>query len=547
MKKLLYSMLATASVAVTAQQQKNVVIIMADDMGAMELGCYGSKVNETPFLNKMAEQGAMFNSFLATPVSSPSRVALMTGKRGFQTGWLNMKGRDAGGAGRDADLAKDEYTFGQIFKDAGYTTAFAGKWQLTGKLPTMITECGFDQYMSWIYESYLPKGEKYMGGYYPEGSKSTSRYWQPGIAVNGKHVATKPTDYGPEMFSDFLAKFMETSVKDKKPFFVYYPMVLMHTPWVGTPDHPNLKLNSPEARKANAEYTDKMVGKLLKKLDDLGVRENTIVFFLGDNGTQGVGKSSVTEWGPRTPLIVSCPGTIKAGVYNQPVEITDVTVTALDYAAVKPRNQKELDGESLMPVLTGKSTKHRDYAMSYYGQFKILREENWLLESNSVDNFGDLYYCGDKKSGLGYRLITDFKNNKEAQAAKKRFEGYLSALPTPDISKELRDEFTVFVENKKQTLLKSLKEEYNEDYGGISFEEATRRAEELRLQKKASGKDTKDISAKESEKKKIKRELKRVEMQKDTMAVKQDGKKTETVISDEERKAKRQAKKAAQQ
>ncbi|MDO9634497.1 MAG: sulfatase-like hydrolase/transferase [Paludibacter sp.] len=514
MKRLLYSMLATASVAtVTAQQQKNVVIIMADDMGAMELGCYGGKVNDTPFLNKMAEQGAMFNSFLATPVSSPSRVALMTGKRGFKTGWLNMKGRDAGGAGRDSDLAKDEYTFGQIFKDAGYGTAFAGKWQLTGSLPTMITECGFDQYMSWIYTGYLPKGEKYLGGFYPEGSKSTSRFWQPGIAVNGKHIATKPTDYGPDMFSDFLAQFMEKSVKDKKPFFAYYPMVLMHTPWIGTPDHPNLKLNSPEARKANAEYTDKMVGKLLKKLDDLGIRENTIVFFLGDNGTQGVGKSSVTEWGPRTPLIVSCPGTIKPAVYNQPVEITDVTVTALDYANVKPKNHKDLDGISLMPMLTGKSKKHRDYAMSYYGQYKILREEKWLLEANSVDNFGDLYYCGDKKSGLGYQLITDYKNNKEAQAAKKRFEGYLATLPTPDISKDLRDEFTLFVENKKQTLLKSLKEEHNENYGGVSYEEASKNAQELRVQKReSSGKEGKELSEKDLEKRRLKRELKKAEM-----------------------------------
>ena len=109
--------------------EKNVLLILCDDMGAMELGCYGSKTNLTPNLDKLAEEGVRFETFLATPVSSPTRVALMTGKRGWKTGWLNMKGRMAGGIGRDADLARDEYTCGQMFKDAGYATFFACKWQ----------------------------------------------------------------------------------------------------------------------------------------------------------------------------------------------------------------------------------------------------------------------------------------------------------------------------------------------------------------------------------------------------------------------------------
>ena len=443
----------------------NVLLILCDDMGAMELECYGSTINRTPNLDQLAEEGTRFNTFFATPVCSPTRVCLMTGKYGYKTGWLNMRGRLAGGPGRDVDLANDEYTFGQMFQDHGYKTAVAGKWQLTGGLPEMVFECGFDEYLIWIYKGYLPKGEDYKGGYQADGNK-TSRFWQPGVAMNGKHIPTNPTDYGPDMYSDFLIDFMRKSVSEDKPFFVYYPMVLMHTPWERTPDHPDItKINSPEAKKANVEYADKIVGKLMKAIKELNVEDNTLVIFIGDNGTQDIGKSTVTEWGPRTPCIIKCPGTVKKGVIStELVELSDILPTMLDYTGIQPKNHEELDGISLMPLLSGKETAHRDFIWSFYGQFRVIREKEWLLEHNSVDDFGDLYYCGDHRNGLKYKLITDF-SDPETQKAKARFEDHISNLPVPEFEKDLRDEFDDFVMKKKKNLLKSLNEIYDEDYG----------------------------------------------------------------------------------
>ena len=443
----------------------NVIMVLCDDMGAMELGCYGGIINDTPNLDKMAAEGTRFNTFFATPVCSPTRVSLMTGKYGYKTGWLNMRGRLAGGPGRDVDLSKDEYTFGQIFQDNGYKTAIAGKWQLTGTLPNMVYECGFDEYLIWIYKGYLPKGEKYLGGYQEKGDK-TSRFWHPGVAMNGKHIPTTPNDYGPDMYSDFLINFMKKSVKENNPFFVYYPMTLMHTPWERTPDHPEIDdINSPEAKKANVEYADKIVGKILNTLKELNIEKNTLVIFVGDNGTQDIGKSSVTEWGPRTPCIIRCPGTVKQGIVSDElVEVADLLPTMLDYAGIQSKNQRDLDGLSLIPLLKGDKENHKEFIWSYYGQFRIIREKEWLLEHNSIDNFGDLYFCGDHRNGLQYRLITDY-TDPEAQKAKARFEEYIRHLPVPEFSHEARQEFDDFVENKKGHLLKSLKEIYNEDYG----------------------------------------------------------------------------------
>lgn len=442
----------------------NVLLILADDMGAMELGCYGSNTNLTPNFDQLAKSGFMFNTFFATPVSTPSRVSLMTGKYGVKTGHTNMSNLP-GGKGRQYDLAKEEYSFGQMFKDAGYATVMAGKWQLSGKGETLITECGFDEYMSWIYTGYLPKGVEYKGGMYPAGTgTNTSRYWHPGIMVNGKHIETKPTDYGPDMYSGFIMDFMKKNAKAGKPFFAYYPMTLIHTPWVGTPDNPNVKDNSSEALKANVEYTDKIIGRLIKSLEDAGVRENTLVIFLGDNGTENWGKQTVTEWGPRAPFLVSCPGIVKSNMISDaPVDIPDIMTTMLDFTNVKVKNSNDLDGKSLMPVLTGKTTDHQPVAMCYYGNYRVYREKEWLLESNNDENFGELYYCGNKKNGLGYELITDF-STPNAAAAKKRFESYIKLSISRGLSEEDELFMTDFVTKKREVMVKNLKTKYTDVY-----------------------------------------------------------------------------------
>ena len=461
---LLTLMAAVAVASVQGQQKKNVLLIMADDMGAMELGCYGSKLNLTPNFDRLAQSGVRFQTFFATPVSTPSRVALMTGKYGPNTGHLNMSNLP-GGKGK-YDLSTEEYTFGQIFKDAGYVTAMAGKWQLSGRGETLIFECGFDEYAAWIYTNNLPKGETYKGGYYPEKSqKSTSRYWHPGVMINGKHIATTKSDYGPDIYSQFIMDFIKKSVAQDQPFFAYYPMALVHSPWVGTPDHPDVKDNSPEAFKANVEYCDKIMGRLIKTLEDAGVRENTLVIFIGDNGTQNLGKQTVTEWGPRTPCLISCPGSVQAGIVSdEVVDIPDILATMVDYAGFKPKNLARLDGKTLMPLLTGASDTHKPFAVSYYGHYRVIREKEWLLESNMDGSFGELYYCGPNRNGIDYQRVTDF-SKPEAKAARERFENYIKThCLRASMSDEDKTEFTGFVAKHKKVLIKNLGSRYKGTY-----------------------------------------------------------------------------------
>lgn len=437
-------------------------MILCDDMGAMEPGCYGNIThNLTPNIDALARTGVRFSTFFATPVCTPSRVALMTGKYGIHTGHLNMADQ-AGGKGRGYDLSKDEYTFGQMFHDAGYATAMAGKWQLSGRGETLIRDCGFDEYMAWIYKVNLAPGVKYQGGYFPPKTTKTSRYWHPGIMVNGKHIATTETDYGPDMYSAFIIDFIKREAAAGKPFFAYYPMALVHSPWCPTPDHPDVKVDSQEAFRANVEYADKIVGRLIATLEQAGVRDNTLVVFCGDNGTQLRGKLTVTEWGPRTPCIINLPGTVQQGkVSGAMVDIPDITATLLDYANIHPRNAADLDGISLMPLLTGKTNKTREFAVSYYGQYRIIRDAHWVLEGNKDESFGDLYYCADLRSGIGYKRITDF-TAPAAKAARARFEKFIADhAGTTNMTAEDKTWFTNFVTKNGQRLQQNLQKIYN--------------------------------------------------------------------------------------
>lgn len=424
-------------------EKPNFVVVLCDDMGAFELGCYGNILNKTPNLDRLAKEGFRFKTFFATPVCSPTRVCLMTGRYGFRTGWCNMRGRDAGAPPADADLARDEINFAQLLKTRGYQTAIAGKWQLTGQLPTMVFEAGFDEYLMWIYRGDLPKGVKFKGGTYPPDGTKSSRYWKPGVAKNGEHFATADSDYGPDMYCDFLTDFIGRN-KDN-PFFVYYPMCLIHRPWVPTPDQPDIRQdNSKEAHIANVEYADKIVGRIMDAVEKNGLRDNTVIIFMGDNGTQTFGKGAPTEFGARTPLIVSAPAMIPSGVVSDElVDCSDIYPTLADFSGTPLPADRVYDGQSLKPYLTGKTQKHRDWIFSCLGHYRILRDRHWLLELNTVDDFGKFFYCGDLRDGFGYEEVT-LSSRPDVLEAKARFQALLERLPAGKATPQERREFEEF-------------------------------------------------------------------------------------------------------
>jgi arylsulfatase A len=407
----------TLPAALAAQPRSpNIVFILADDLGAGELGCYGDKDVRTPNLDRLAAQGVRFETCYATPLCSPSRVEVMTGRYGFRTGFTNFIGRVTT---RKERLSADEFTFADMLKARGYATGMAGKWQLglVSRHPTMIHDSGFDEYYSWAWtHGGLPPGAQFDGS-------PRQRYWQPAVVSNGKHVPTRPDQYGEDLYSGWLMDFMRKN-RDQ-PFLAYYPMCLIHEPWDPTPD-----LRKPGSRtdgglRNNVEYMDHVVGRMMKFLDESGLAENTVVFFSGDNGTGKNGKGTVTEKGVRVPMIVRGPGIRKGVVSRDLIDFSDVLPTLAEFAgAAVPKNLK-IDGRSFVPELQGRSGPRRDWIFSYLGYDRMLRDSRWLLEGD-----GRFYDCSDSRDGTGYRDVTS-NASTEVVAARKRFGDILERLPAP--------------------------------------------------------------------------------------------------------------------
>jgi arylsulfatase A len=418
----------TVSAAAPNGKPYSFVVVLADDLGAKELACYGHRVHQTPQLDRIARQGMRFETCYVTPICSPTRVMVMTGQYGFRTGYYHLIGRAYAPlpTSPDYDVAK-KLTFAHVLKAKGYVTGLAGKWQLPGKIPTLIHDCGFEEYRMWAYAENLPDGVKHTGAF--EGGGRTSRYWHPSIVENGKYLPTRPDDYGPDLFNQFAIDFIRRH-KDR-PFCFYYTMPLTHGPHMETPDPQNPGQRRPGGFRTNLEYLDYLMGRLVQAVDDAGIAENTLFVFIGDNGTAGSGKGTVTELGARVPLIVRCPGTVKSGVVSRELASgTDIFPTLLELAGVPLPQGHVIDGKSLAPTLRGEPTMHRPWVFSYLGRGRILRDERWLLEDegNGIVRFFD---CGQSRDGTGYRDVSQL-TDPEASAERQRMEAILKDLPGPE-------------------------------------------------------------------------------------------------------------------
>ena len=418
----LLAIAAFASAVHAADRPTSFIVILADDLGAKELGCYGNTNHKTPNLDALAAGGVRFKTCYAAPLCSPSRVEIMTGRYGFRTGWNGLIGRAyAPPEGSPLyDVGAAQLTFADLLKTNGYATALAGKWQLPGKLPTLVTDCGFDEYRMWAYTHNLPEGVTHTGAF-QKGGKTTSRYWHPSIITNGKYTPTKPTDYGPDLFQEFLVDFMSRN-KDK-PFLAYYPTPLTHGPYDPTPDPAKPGEKTPRGLKSNLEYLDHQVGQLVAALERLGLRENTVILFTGDNGTAGDGKGKATELGARVPMIVNGAGVKPGVVSDELVDLSDVFATLADLSGAAPPGGHVIDGKSFAPVLRGAGGNGREWIFSAIRNERVLRDKRWLLEGDA--RFFD---CGDRRDHVGYRDVTDSKE-PEVIAARQRFAAILKELP----------------------------------------------------------------------------------------------------------------------
>jgi arylsulfatase A len=269
-------------------------------------------------------------------------------------------------------LNPEEYSIGELMKDAGYKTAIAGKWQLNGRAfqkpgwenMDKPFEFGFDEFCLWQVNKPKDQGE---------------RFADPLIVKNGEEMTGLENSYGPDVFADFITDFIKKNKEE--PFFIYYPMVLVHNPFVPTPD--TKAWSEPERRYENdtayfkdmVEYTDKIVGRIVNTLEKEGLNQNTLLIFTGDNGTHSSiytrmpdgpykgGKGQTIDAGTRVPLVISWPAIIKEPFeYNGLVEFSDFYATLAELTEQDARS----DGVSLVPLIKGETLTHRETAFVHY-------------------------------------------------------------------------------------------------------------------------------------------------------------------------------------
>ncbi|MBG9376618.1 sulfatase-like hydrolase/transferase [Panacibacter sp. DH6] len=347
----------------------NIVLILCDDVGYEVPRYAGGLSYLTPNLDNMARNGMQFTQCYASPMCSPSRIMLLTGKYNFRnySGW---------GA-----LPLTEKTFANMLKSAGYNTYVAGKWQLDGG-DLAVRTFGFDEYI--IFNPYEDQANNH-----DESTETRGRYKSPELYVNGKYLnpATVIGKYCDDILVDSITAYASKSKAQQKPFFVYYSMSLAHDPFSPTPDDAayatwdNRATNSDTAFfPSMISYMDKKVGQVLARFDSMGLSRNTIFFFIGDNGTPPQifswyngqlvrgGKMQTNVWGTHVPMIAYWKGRIKGNaVNNNVIDFTDFLSTFADLAQVpKPTTYGQLDGVSFLNSLVDPNTKIRDWVFCHY-------------------------------------------------------------------------------------------------------------------------------------------------------------------------------------
>ena len=336
-------------------EKPNIIFILADDLGWAELGCYGNKFNETPNLDKLASQGIRFTeAYAAAPVCSPYRAALMTGQYPARIGITDyLRPNDA------KHLPTDYVTIAEMLRQAGYTTGIIGKWHLTGYANHGAREVspnlqGFDEVI--VSENRGIGGGSYFHPYH----------------FNREIEKRLPgKEYLVDRCNLEAVEFI-TRHKDS-PFFLYLSHYAVHTRLLGKDELVAKYENKPGAGKGNRarlnnphlaaqlESIDEGLGMIMDKLDELGIADNTVLIFTGDNGGEDrvtsnaplrAGKSTLYEGGIREPLIVRWPKVIKPnGLCNKPTSNIDFYPTFLKISGCRAQQFQHIDGVSILPLL----------------------------------------------------------------------------------------------------------------------------------------------------------------------------------------------------
>ncbi|MEQ9220924.1 MAG: sulfatase-like hydrolase/transferase [Cyclobacteriaceae bacterium] len=385
-----------------AADKPNVIIIYTDDQGTIDMNAFGAEDLVTPNMDRIAKSGIRFTQFYASPICSPSRASLLTGKTPQKSGC-------PGNAGASLESMRgvpgSQYTMAEMFKDAGYRTAHIGKWHL-GFQPDMLPNAqGFD----YSFGHLVGCIDNYSHFYFWNGPNRHDLF------RNGKEVY-----HNGEFFPDLMVEEATQFIEENKeaPFFMYFAMNMPHYPYQG--DEKWLKYYEEKGvaypRDLYAAFLstqDDRIGMLLGKLDELGLTENTIIVLQSDNGHSteerahhGGGsagpyrgaKQCVFEGGIRVPAAISWPAEIPGGqVRDQFAVNTDWLPTLADLCEIK-LDRKELDGKSLVDLIDDEKTKtkHKDGYCWAYNKMWVARKGKWKLIGNPYDTSNRGYEFEEK-------------------------------------------------------------------------------------------------------------------------------------------------------
>lgn len=396
----------------------NIVLILIDDFGYECVTSNGGESYKTPVMDKLAATGVRFEQCHAQPLCTPTRVQLMTGLS-------NRRNYTHFG-----HLDPSQQTFGNLLKNAGYATCVAGKWQLANGYEGPA-HFGFDEYALW---NLVQRG---------------GRYKNPTLVINSSPREYTKNEYGPDIVSDYALDFI-TREKDV-PFFLYYPMMLTHEPYDATPDSPDYaeSISGKNKRPLGhfpdmVAYTDKLIGKLVAKLEELHLRENTMILILGDNGTgRGTpsrfkgrdvlgGKGTTTMWGTHVPAIGNWPGHFANGrVCSDLIDATDFLPTICEAASVPVPAELKIDGRSFLPQLLGKKGNPREWLYVWYNPSGGAKAKAEFAHDANFKLYTDGRFYAVEKDDNEKSPLTDIELDATAKAAKTKLQKALKQFEGP--------------------------------------------------------------------------------------------------------------------
>jgi arylsulfatase A-like enzyme len=419
-----------------AQGKPNIIFILADDLGYGDLGCYGQKRIKTPNLDRLAAEGMRFTQcYAGSTVCAPSRASLMTGRH---TGHARIRGNER------VPLKPEDVTVAETLKQIGYATGIIGKWGLGNEGTTGIpNKQGFDEWFGYL-------DQVHAHNYYPEHLWRNERQWP--LAAN---ASGQKGEYSHDFFTRAALNFLK--MNQKRPFFLYLAYTIPHANnelgkktgngMEAPSDAPYSNERWPQPEKNKAAMITRLdgdVGKILDKLKELKLDQDTIIFFSSDNGPHKEGgvdpkffessgplrgiKRDLYEGGIRVPMIARWPGKIKAGALSDQVwTFWDFLPTAAELAGGKP--PAELDGISFVPTLLGQ--KQTNQHQFLYWEF----HESGTKQAVRLDEWKAVRLAPDKPLEV-YNLKSD-PGEKEDVAAKhsevvQKIEDYLRTARSKD-------------------------------------------------------------------------------------------------------------------